>query len=122
MDNLVQIVARFGLFCLLVGYWTAFIKYVRIIANTRGFHHLPYELYFICSGAMFAIVGCFIYSRVTRTIDSFNEHISNYILFNNRQQPNRLKYYQQRQQQPIFSSNNVNNNNRPIIITHDDNP
>ncbi|XP_075589484.1 uncharacterized protein LOC142597747 [Dermatophagoides farinae] len=134
------IVIAFGLLCLLVGYWTAFIKYVRIIATTRGFHHLPYELYFICSGALFAIIGSFIYTRVTRTIDRFNERLSNYILFNNRLQPqpqpqlqpqpqpnrqnhqHRKHYYpheQQQQQQQISSS--INNGNRAMVIhiTHD---
>ncbi|KAH9427071.1 hypothetical protein DERP_014330 [Dermatophagoides pteronyssinus] len=119
------IVIAFGLLCLLIGYWTAFIKYVRLVTtNTRAFHHIPYELYFICSGALFAIIGSFIYSRVTRTIDSFNEHLSNYILFNNnnnqqqqQQQSNhRIKPHYQPQ---ILSTTTTTNNldNRSIIIT-----
>lgn len=91
-------------------------------------------------GALFAIIGSFIYTRVTRTIDRFNERLSNYILFNNRLQPqpqpqlqpqpqpnrqnhqHRKHYYpheQQQQQQQISSS--INNGNRAMVIhiTHD---
>uniref|UniRef100_A0A6P6YLK7 Uncharacterized protein LOC113799259 n=1 Tax=Dermatophagoides pteronyssinus TaxID=6956 RepID=A0A6P6YLK7_DERPT len=108
MDNLVQIIIYFRLLCLLIGYWTAFIKYVRLVTtNTRAFHHIPYELYFICSGALFAIIGSFIYSRVTRTIDSFNEHLSNYILFNNNNN-------QQQQQQ---SNHRIKSHYQPQILS-----
>ena len=78
----------------------------------------------VLTGALFAIIGSFIYSRVTRTIDSFNEHLSNYILFNNnnqqqqqQQQSNhRIKpHYQPRILSATTTTNNLDN--RSIIIT-----